>query len=191
MPTFSMTKTIAQPARCFLVASILVGLAGYSTGAVAVSPGPGDVAAVRFIVADAGTEAQQPRAWTKSETQEAAVEAEAVIRRAASRIQTALNGDDAAFFLGAGNQYMQKEWPLFTAQDVAYVFGMQASKLRNPWVPSYSTCELAGKALGDWFHFYRSNLHNGYALNDLKATPAARQEEQTLWANLAACKKAL
>ena len=86
---------------------------------------------------------------------------------------------------------MQKEWPLFTAQDVAYVFGMQASKLRNPWVPSYSTCELAGKALGDWYHFYRSNLHNGYALNDLKATPAARQEEQTLWANLAACKKAL
>ncbi|MGE8615732.1 MAG: hypothetical protein ACN6PF_25790 [Achromobacter veterisilvae] len=181
----------SQPAGRFLVASFLALMAAHSAGVTAAEAGPADAAAVRFIVADGAAGTSVVRAWTKSETKEAATEAEAVIRRAASRIQTALNANDAEFFMGAGSQYVQKEWQLFTAQDVAYVFGVQGAKLKNPWIPSYSTCEHAGQALGDWYHFYRSNLSNGYSLNDLKVMPASRQAERDLWGSLSACKKAL
>ena len=180
----------AQPAHRFLVASLLAFASFLPSSAMAVADIAGPTA-IRFIVTNDAQPSASLRSWSKDETRQAAAEAEAVIRQAAARVQAALAGNDAAFFMGAGQQYMRQEWPLFTAQEVAYVFGLQADDLKNPWIPSYSTCERAGKALGDWYHFYRSNLHNGHTLNDLKAASAAKQEELELWTNLAACKKSL
>ncbi|WMD23071.1 hypothetical protein RAS12_12055 [Achromobacter seleniivolatilans] len=191
MSLTSRKFTGTQPVLSFLVASSLTFGAFFSATVLAGAQGPADAAAVRFIHADASQTGPALKAWTREQTREAAAEAEAVIRRAAFRVRAALNGNDAAFFMGAGDQYVQQEWPLFTAQEVPYVFGVQAYDLKNSWVPSYSTCEGAGKALGDWYHFFRTGLHNGYALADLKATGAAEEVERELWTNLAACQQAL
>lgn len=191
MSLSSRKITGTQPVLSFLVASSISLATFFSATVLAGAPEPADAAAVRFIHADAPHTGTASNAWTREQTREAAIEAEAVIRRAATRVQAALNGNDAAFFMGSGDQYVRQEWPLFTAQEVPYVFGVQAYDLKNRWVPSYSPCERAGKALGDWYHFYRTSLHNGYALADLKATRAAEEEERELRTNLAACKKAL
>lgn len=182
-----------QPTRYFLVALVCTAMTFATSLGIAAEPSvaePSDAGRFYFFAGPSHVEATG-RVWSESEVKVAAAQAESVVRMAAQRIDQALGASNSSYFLNSGDEYIRTEWPLAAAEQVPFAFARQAIEFKNLAVSPYATCGKAGKAVGDWYHFYRSNLSNGYDLASLKRTQSAKEVAATLWTTLGDCKKSL
>lgn len=185
---------ILQPGKPFLVAPFFsaLALAVVCTNASAQETlAEPNEASRYYFFAGASHSENMARPWSESETRIAAEQAESVVRLAAGRIEGALKAGDSSYFLRSGNEYIQREWPLAAAEQVPYAFARQTMEFKSTVISPYGACGKAGKALGDWYHFYRSNLSNGQQLAALMDTPQAKEAASGLWTRLSECKKSL